>query len=130
MDSEDDDAIYDDEHEDSYNESGSEQGDESDFDIDCDEPSTAKRPHINDDFHYECLTPEALVSYMNDIIDEVNNVFQVRFLGFGKYVRLHIFLNANINNENFASLVQIFWLKILKFALAGTSAPYNNMYKS
>lgn len=82
MDSEDDDAIYDDEHEDSYNESGSDQGDESDFDIDCDEPSTPKRPHINDDFHYECLTPEALVSYMNDIIDEVNNVFQVRFLGF------------------------------------------------
>lgn len=81
MDSEDDDAIYDDEHEDSYNESGSDQGDESDFDIDCDEPSTPKRPHINDDFHYECLTPEALVSYMNDIIDEVNNVFQVRFLG-------------------------------------------------
>jgi len=82
MDSEDDDAIYDDEHEDSYNESGSEQGDESDFDIDCDEPSTPKRPHINDDFHYECLTPEALVCYMNDIIDEVNNVFQVSFLGF------------------------------------------------
>lgn len=81
MDSEDDDAIYDDEHEDSYNESGSDQGDESDFDIDCDEPSTPKRPHINDDFHYECLTPEALVSYMNAIIDEVNNVFQVRFLG-------------------------------------------------
>lgn len=82
MDSEDDDAMYDDEHEDSYNESGSEQGDESDFDIDCDEPSTPKRPHITDDFHYECLTPEALVSYMNDIIDEVNNVFQVSPPGF------------------------------------------------
>lgn len=77
MDSEDDDAMYDDEQEDSFNESGSEEGDESDFDIDCDEPSTPKRPHINDDFHYECLTPEALVSYMNDIIDEVNNVFQL-----------------------------------------------------
>ena len=54
MDSEDEDAIYGDEHEDSYNESGSEEGDESDFDIDCDEPSTPKRPHVNDDFHYEC----------------------------------------------------------------------------
>ena len=80
MDSEDEDVIYCDGHEDSYNESGSEEGDESDFDIDCDEPSTPKRPHINDDFHYECLTPEALVSYMNGIIDEVNNVFQVSFL--------------------------------------------------
>lgn len=77
MDSEDEDAIYGDEHEDSYNESGSEEGDESDFDIDCDEPSTPKRPHVNDDFHYECLTPEALVAYMNGIIDEVNSVFQL-----------------------------------------------------
>lgn len=79
MDSEDEDAIYGDEHEDSYNESGSEEGDESDFDIDCDEPSTPKRPHVNDDFHYDCLTPEALVAYMNGIIDEVNSVFQVSF---------------------------------------------------
>ncbi|KAK2547797.1 E3 ubiquitin-protein ligase arih1 [Acropora cervicornis] len=77
MDSEDEDAIYGDEHEDSYNESGSEEGDESDFDIDCDEPSTPKRPHVNDDFHYDCLTPEALVAYMNGIIDEVNSVFQL-----------------------------------------------------
>ena len=59
------------------NESGSDEGDESDFDLECDEPSTPKRPHINDDFHYDCLTPEALVTYMNDIIDEVNSVFQV-----------------------------------------------------
>lgn len=98
MDSEDEDAIFDDEHEDSYNESGSEQGDESDFDIDCDEPSTPKRPHINDDFHYECLTPEALVSYMNAIIDEVNNVFQVSYKGFVGVRQTYLYINANINN--------------------------------
>ena len=98
MDSEDDDAIFDDEQEDSYNESGSEQGDESDFDIDCDEPSTPKRPHITDDFHYECLTPEALVNYMNAIIDEVNNVFQVSYQGFVEVRQTYLFLNANINN--------------------------------
>ena len=101
MDSEDDDVIYDDEHEDSYNESVSEEGDESDFDIDCDEPSTPKRPHITDDFHYECLTPEALVSYMNGIIDEVNSVFQVSFPGFVEIHKssvLSIKMHANINN--------------------------------
>ena len=74
MDSEDEDFMLE-EDEDSGNES--EEAVESDFDIDCEEPSTPKRLHINDDFHYECLTPEALVNYMNEIVDEVNGVFQV-----------------------------------------------------
>lgn len=78
MDSEDEDFMLE-EDEDSGNESEEEEQEavESDFDIDCEEPSTPKRLHINDDFHYECLTPEALVTYMNGIIDEVNGVFQL-----------------------------------------------------
>lgn len=80
MDSEDDDFMLEEDEEDSENESEEEQAVESDFDIDCEEPSTPKRLHVNDDFHYECLTPEALVTYMNGIIDEVNSVFQVSFL--------------------------------------------------
>lgn len=108
MDSEDDDAMYDDEQEDSFNESGSEEGDESDFDIDCDEPSTPKRPHINDDFHYECLTPEALVSYMNDIIDEVNNVFQVGVRGLAevrKFLSLSFTYSSMYANKNNAPCI-------------------------
>lgn len=76
MDSGDEDLLY--EEDDSVDDSQSEEAEHSDFDIDCEEPSTPKRPHLNDDFHYECLSPEALVSYMNEIIDEVNSVFQVR----------------------------------------------------
>lgn len=76
MDSEDDDFMM---EEDSEIEQEEEEGVESDFDIDCEEPSTQKQLHVNDDFHYECLTPEALVSYMNEVIDEVNSVFQVSF---------------------------------------------------
>ena len=114
MDSEDDDAIYDDEQEDSYNESGSEEGDESDFDIDCDEPSTPKRPHINDDFHYECLTPEALVSYMNAIIDEVNNVFQVGLRGFVE-VRQASLISRWMQTSTMLDLARVllvrFWIK-------------------
>ena len=75
MDSDEDDMMYDDDAEDSSNESVSGEG--SDFDIDCGDPSTPKRPHMSDDFHYECLTPEPLVAYMNEVIDEVNSVFQV-----------------------------------------------------
>ncbi|KAK3723058.1 hypothetical protein QZH41_008525 [Actinostola sp. cb2023] len=77
MDSGDDDLLYEEDQDDSADESPSEDAENSDFDIDCEDPSTPKRPHLNDDFHYECLTPEALVSYMNEIIDEVNSVFQL-----------------------------------------------------
>lgn len=73
MDLDEEDVLYDDDQEESSNESVS--GEDSDFDIE--EPCTPKRPHMSDDFHYECLTPEALVTYMNEIIDDVNNVFQV-----------------------------------------------------
>lgn len=79
MDSGDEDVLYEEDQDDSADESPSEEAENSDFDIDCEDPSTPKRPHLNDDFHYECLTPEALVSYMNEIIDEVNSVFQVSF---------------------------------------------------
>ncbi|XP_020898460.1 E3 ubiquitin-protein ligase arih1 [Exaiptasia diaphana] len=77
MDSGDEDVLYEEDQDDSADESPSEEAENSDFDIDCEDPSTPKRPHLNDDFHYECLTPEALVSYMNEIIDEVNSVFQL-----------------------------------------------------
>lgn len=80
MDSGDDDVLYEEDQDYSADESPSEEAENSDFDIDCEDPSTPKRPHLNDDFHYECLTPEALVSYMNGIIDEVNSVFQVSFI--------------------------------------------------
>ena len=33
--------------------------------------------NMTDDFTYEVLTPDTIVSYMNAIIDEVNAVFQV-----------------------------------------------------
>jgi len=77
MDSGDEDVLYEEDLDDSADETPSEEAENSDFDIDCEDASTPKRPHLNDDFHYECLTPEALVSYMNGIIDEVNSVFQV-----------------------------------------------------
>ncbi len=57
--------------------------DDDDFlvgdDVESSEPA-AKRPY-DDDFQYECLTPESIVMVMTKSIDDVNNVFQV---GFGK----------------------------------------------
>ena len=67
-----------------------EQDDEiDDFDIipegEQGEPS-AKR-HLScdeDEFSYDCLTPESIVSTMNACIDDVNSVFEVRNPPFGE----------------------------------------------
>lgn len=70
MDSEEDDFYYDSEEE------ISDGGLDDDYlGVDSSEPA-AKRPY-DDDFQYECLTPESIVSTMNKSIEDVNNVFQV-----------------------------------------------------
>lgn len=71
MDSEDEDFPYDEDEE---------LSDDLDDDylaeeIDSSEPA-AKRSY-DDDFQYECLTPESIVSTMNKSIEDVNSVFQV-----------------------------------------------------
>ncbi|XP_065060477.1 E3 ubiquitin-protein ligase arih1-like [Rhopilema esculentum] len=71
MDSEDDDFFYDEDEEASDELDDDYLGD----DIDSSEPA-AKRSY-DDDFQYECLTPESIVSTMNRSIDDVNNVFQI-----------------------------------------------------
>ena len=71
MDSEDDDFLYDDEEELSDELDDDFLGDE----IDSSEPA-AKRPY-DDDFQYDSLTPESIVSTMNKSIEDVNSVFQV-----------------------------------------------------
>ena len=66
----------------SYEEEDDEGEDSGDFSADLDEgfdstydmPTTAT---VADDFTYEVLTPDTIVSYMNTIIDEVDAVFQV-----------------------------------------------------
>ena len=72
MDSEDEDFLYDDDEEISDGLDDDYLGDE----IDSSEPA-AKRPY-DDDFQYDCLTPESIVLTMNKSIEDVNNVFQVR----------------------------------------------------
>ena len=74
MDSEDEDFFYDEDDEASDELDDDYLGD----DIDSSEPA-AKRSY-DDDFQYECLTPESIVSTMNRSIDDVNNVFQVSFV--------------------------------------------------
>ncbi|XP_028411294.1 E3 ubiquitin-protein ligase arih1l-like [Dendronephthya gigantea] len=67
----------------SYEEEDDEGQDSEDFSADVDEgfdstydmPSTAM--NVADDFTYEVLTPDTIVSYMNTIIDEVDAVFQL-----------------------------------------------------
>lgn len=67
----------------SYEEEEDEGEDSGDFSVDADEgfdatydmPSSA---NLADDFTYEVLIPDTIVSYMNTIIDEVDAVFQVR----------------------------------------------------
>jgi len=71
MDSEDDDFLYDDEEELSDELDDDFLGDE----IDSSEPA-AKRPY-DDDFQYDSLTPESIVSTMNKSIEDVNSVFQI-----------------------------------------------------
>ena len=72
MDSEDEDFFYGEEDELSDVLDDDYLGDE----IDSSEPA-AKRPY-DDDFQYDCLTPESIVSTMNKSIEDVNSVFQVR----------------------------------------------------
>eukprot|EP00112_Aurelia_sp_Birch-Aquarium-sp1_P002902 Seg1321.9 transcript_id=Seg1321.9/GoldUCD/mRNA.D3Y31 product="E3 ubiquitin-protein ligase arih1" protein_id=Seg1321.9/GoldUCD/D3Y31 len=70
MDSEEDDFYYD------SDEEISDGGLDDDYlGVDSSEPA-AKRPY-DDDFQYECLTPESIVSTMNKSIEDVNNVFQI-----------------------------------------------------
>lgn len=71
MDSEDDDFLYGEEEDLSDALDDDYLGDE----IDSSEPA-AKRPY-DDDFQYDCLTPESIVSTMNKSIEDVNSVFQV-----------------------------------------------------
>ena len=68
--------MFDDDEEESVSSSGEQ---EDGFELDCDdEPPRQKHKYsVHEDFHYEILTPETLVTYMNQVIDEVNNVFQV-----------------------------------------------------
>ena len=71
MDSEDDDFLYGEDEDLSDVLDDDYLGDE----IDSSEPA-AKRPY-DDDFQYDCLTPESIVSTMNKSIEDVNSVFQV-----------------------------------------------------
>ena len=57
----------------SYEEEDDSDGDEG-FDSNYD---ASNQGNMTDDFTYEVLTPDTIVSYMNAIIDEVNAVFQV-----------------------------------------------------
>ena len=41
------------------------------------EPSAKRAMREQDDFQFDCLTPESIVSAMKRSIDEVNSVFQV-----------------------------------------------------
>ena len=78
MDSDEGDFSYeeeDDEGEDSDNFSVDDDGFDSNYDL----PSSA---NVADDFTYEVLKPDRIVSNMNAIIDEVDAVFQVCFQGF------------------------------------------------
>lgn len=80
MDSGDDDFMYD---EDELSDPEDDQDD--DFDISCEveaaggEPSGRHRLKDEDDFSYDCLTPESIVVTMKHCIDEVNSVFQIPF---------------------------------------------------
>lgn len=78
MDSDGDDFMYD---EDELSDPEDDQDDE--FDISCDveaagEPSGKKHSKEDDDFSYDCLTPESIVVTMKHCIDEVNSVFEVK----------------------------------------------------
>ena len=72
MDSDEEDVSYE-EEDDSDSASECPDGDEG-FDSNYD---ASNQGNITDDFTYEVLTPDTIVSYMNAIIDEVNAVFQV-----------------------------------------------------
>ena len=53
-----------------------------DFDICCDveaagEPSAKRQMKDEEEFTYDCLTPESIVSTMKKCIEEVNSVFEV-----------------------------------------------------
>ncbi len=75
MDSDEEEFSYE-EEDDEGEDSGEFSGDADEgFDSTYDMPSTA---NVADDFTYEVLTPDTIVSYMNTIIDEVDGVFQVR----------------------------------------------------
>ena len=71
MDSDEEDFSYEEEDEESDNFSAD---DNDGFDSNYDLPSTA---NVADDFTYEVLKPDRIVSNMNTIIDEVDAVFQV-----------------------------------------------------
>ena len=75
-----DDGEYDIYEDDSEQE---EQGDDDDDFVDMQlEPETnsTARQEMNDDFQYTVLTPDELVKFMVDSIQEVNGVVQVIFL--------------------------------------------------
>ena len=76
MDSDEEDFSYEEEDEESDNFSAD---DNDGFDSNYDLPSTA---NVADDFTYEVLKPDRIVSNMNTIIDEVDAVFQVCLQGF------------------------------------------------
>ena len=78
MDSDDDnDFMYDED------ELSDPEDDQDDFDISCHEVEAAGEPsakrHMKDEeeFSYDCLTPESIVVTMKKSIDEVNSVFEV-----------------------------------------------------
>lgn len=80
MDSDDDEFMMYDEDE----LSDPEDDQDEDFDIDCDVEAagagntSAKRYwREDDDFKFDCLTPESIVVAMKKSIDEVNSVFEV-----------------------------------------------------
>lgn len=76
MDSDEEDVSYEEEDDsESVSEEISPEGDEG-FDSNYD---VSSQQQIVDDFSYEVLTPDTIVSYMNAIIDEVNGVFQVGY---------------------------------------------------
>lgn len=74
MDSDEEDFIYDDEDEEADDSEDLSPDQDEGFDSNYDMPCSAS---VADDFTYEVLTPDTIVSYMNTTIDEVNNVFEV-----------------------------------------------------
>ena len=80
MDSDDAEFMY---IEDELSDPEDDQNDE--FDITCDpegeqgEPSAKRHMKDDDEFSYDCLTPESIVVTMTKCIDEVNSVFEVIF---------------------------------------------------
>ena len=75
MDSGDEDFMFD-EDDDEPSDCDDESEDFVGVDEDSIEPAP-KRSYEDDDFHYDCLTPESIVIAMKQSIDEVNSVFQV-----------------------------------------------------